>query len=442
MGSDKGNRYSATASACMDRPLHSLEPASGVSAGHRRVFEHTVPEDGSATRPRLSIMGIRGLPARHGGFETFAARLAPFLVAEGWAVTVYCQEETVDGPAETEWQGVRLVHLAVGEDTAWNSIRFDQACISHALRERPPLVLTLGYNTAVLGLRLRRAGIRHVMNMDGIEWSRAKWGPAARAWLYLNDWAGCLGAHHLIADHPEIARHLEKRVRPAKITTIPYGTDLIEDADVGLLEPFGLVPGGYLSLIARPEPENSILEIVQAFSARPRGVKLLVLGNLQPQRVAYHAKVQRAASKEVVFAGAIFDSAIVRALRLYSLMYLHGHQVGGTNPSLIEAMGAGNPVLAHDNRFNRWVAGNGARYFKDTETCTAALDALLARPEERARLAEANIRRAVSAFRWERVLQRYEVTLAALHTASVGGRPGSPPPASSYDPSNYMDMGP
>ena len=387
-------------------------------------------------------MGIRGLPACHGGFETFAARLAPFLVAEGWRVTVYCQEEDPPAEYETEWQGVRLVHLHVGHDTAWNSIRFDHACICHALREKPPLVLTLGYNTALLGLRLRRAGIRHVMNMDGIEWARAKWGPVARAWLYLNDWAGCRGAHHLVADHPEIARHLETRVPAAKITTIPYGTDLIEDADPALLEPFGLVPGRYLTLIARPEPENSILEIVQAFSARPRGVTLFVLGNFHPRKVRYHARVAQAASNEVVFAGAIFDTTIVRALRLYSLLYVHGHQVGGTNPSLLEAMGAGNPVLAHDNRFNRWVAGGGAWYFKDSESCRKALDALLERADERQRLAEANIHRAIHAFRWERVLQRYEVTLAALHTAAIGGRPGTPPPASSYDPSNYMDIGP
>ncbi len=426
----------------MDRTLHSLEPAPGHRLHPQRLpLQSAVPEQLQAP-PSLSIMGIRGLPARHGGFETFAARLAPYLASEGWRVTVYCQEETPPEHPETEWEGVRLVHLAVGEDTAWNSIRFDQACIDHALREKPPLVLTLGYNTALLSLRLRRAGIRHAMNMDGIEWSRAKWGLPARAWLYLNDWAGCLGAHHLIADHPEIARHLQSRVRASKITTIPYGTDLIEDADVSLLDRFGLTPGGYVSLIARPEPENSILEIVQAFSARPRGVKLVVLGNFQPQRVPYHARVQQAASEEVIFAGAIFDTDIVRALRLFSLLYMHGHQVGGTNPSLIEAMGAGNPVIAHDNRFNRWVAGQGAWYFRDTQSCREALDALLSRPDERSRLAEANIRRAVTAFRWERVLQRYEVTLSALHTAAVGGRPGSPPPASSYDPSNYMDLGP
>ena len=134
-----------------------------------------------------------------------------------------------------------------------------------------------------------------------------------------------------------------------------------------MLAPLGLTPGQYVTLIARPEPENSVLEIVAAFSAkRPRGLKLVVLGAYHPEALPYHAQVMAAASPEVVFAGALYDHALVNALRLHGLLYLHGHQVGGTNPSLIEAMGAGNPVLAHDNRFNRWVARDGAWYFQDT----------------------------------------------------------------------------
>ena len=183
------------------------------------------PEHMNTSPPRrLAIMGIRGVPAQHGGFETFAERLAPWLLQQGWQVTVYCQSDGVHAPRTDDWCGVRRVHLGVGPDTAWHSIVFDWACISHLLAEadRPPLVLTLGYNTAAFGLRLRAAGVHHVINMDGIEWARDKWGPVAKAWLYLNDWLGCLGAHHLVADHPEIARHLSSRVDPLKISTMPW----------------------------------------------------------------------------------------------------------------------------------------------------------------------------------------------------------------------------
>ena len=368
----------------------------------------------------ISIMGIRGLPAQHGGFETFAERLAPYLLAAGWEVTVYCQEDERRATCESFWNGVRRVHVGVGSDTAANTIRFDWACISHALRERPSVVLTLGYNTAVFGLRLRAAGIPNVMNMDGIEWMRQKWGWAARTWLYANDWAGCLGATHLVADHPEIARHLGSRVAARKITTIPYGATLPEPMGGEALDVLGLAPRSFLTVIARPEPENSILEIVQAFSARPRGRRLVVLGKFMPDRMPYHAAVMAAASDEVLFAGAIYDPAIVNALRVHSLLYVHGHRVGGTNPSLLEAMGAGNAVLAHDNPFNRWVAGEGAEYFDGVRSCGDALDRLLDDETRLIALGQRSLDRVCDTFAWDDVLSAYESLLDEVRVWAHG----------------------
>lgn len=363
---------------------------------------------------RLAIMGIRGFPAAHGGFETFAARLAPHLAAAGWSVTVYCQEDDTGPVRESYWCGVRRIHIGVGPDTTLNTVKFDWACIAHALADRPSLVLTLGYNTAAFGLRLRLAGIPNVINMDGIEWSRQKWGPFAKAWLYLNDWAGCLVGNQLIADHPEIARHLRRRVPARKITTIPYGADVGAPADDVALRRLRLLPQRFVTLIARPEPENSVLEIVKGFSARHRGVKLVVLGRYVPDRVPYHAEVLRAASDEVLFMGAIYAPAVVQALRQHCLLYAHGHRVGGTNPSLLEAMASGNPVIAHDNRFNRWVADAGAEYFGDTKSCADAFTRLLGDATARVRLGAANRERAMQHFAWPRVLGAYESLLAEV----------------------------
>ncbi len=393
----------------------------------------------AAVQKSIAIMGIRGVPAAHGGFETFAARLAPWLVQHGWKVTVYCEEPLECAPYESEWHGVRRVHIGYGPDSALNSIRFDWACIRHVLGEkaRPPLVLTLGYNTALFGLRLRAAGITHVINMDGIEWARSKWGPLAKAWLYLNDWAGCLGASHLLADHPQIARHLETRVPASSISTIPYGTDLVEHADPAPLAALGVQPGGFMTLIARPEPENSVLEIVRAFGIKPRGCKLVVLGRFAPERIGYHADVIRAASDDVLFAGAIYDAGVLAALRQHGLAYLHGHRVGGTNPSLLEAMGAGNAVIAHDNRFNRWVADQGALYFSDTATCTGAIDRMLAEPALRQRLGQANRAAAAARFSWPLVLSQYEMTMAALHARAMGVVDAPAPPLAGLKKASY-----
>lgn len=373
------------------------------------------PPDTLPARKTISIMGIRGVPAQHGGFETFAERLAPYLAATGWRVTVYCQEDDKSPLRETTWNGVRRVHIGVGGDSAAATVRFDWACVAHAVRDKPSIVLTLGYNTAAFGLRLRAAGIPNVMNMDGIEWSRDKWGPVARAWLYLNERAGCLGANHLVADHPEIARHLASRVSGQKISTIPYGGDLIEDSDIAPLETLGLAPGRFATVIARPEPENSILEIVQAFSAKPRGIELIVLGNYTPERTVYHARVMSVASSEVRFVGAIYDPCVVRALRKHALFYLHGHRVGGTNPSLLEAMGAGNAVIAHDNKFNRWVAADGATYFDGAQSCAARIEEILLDAPTREQIGQAAQRRVRDTFAWDAVLHAYASMLTDVY---------------------------
>lgn len=356
---------------------------------------------------KLAVLGTRGIPARHGGFETFAEHLALYLVERGWAVTVYCHEAGHGPPRETDWQGVRLVRVPAVSRNALGSILYDWRCTLHAARAGGP-VLVLGYGTALFCLVFRLHSIPCLINMDGIEWRRAKWGPLARAWLYLNERLGCWLGNRLIADHPEIKLHLATRVRAGKITVIPYGADPVPAASPAALQPFGLVPGGYVLVVARPEPENSILEIVNAFCRRRRHLKLVVLGDYRPGRHAYHRRVRAAAGDEVRFPGAVYRAEQIQALRFHARLYIHGHTVGGTNPSLVEALGAGSPVLARDNRFNRWVAGPGARYFHGTDDCARALDGLLDDPGALGEMAQASRRRFRERFTWEAVLAAYE----------------------------------
>jgi glycosyltransferase involved in cell wall biosynthesis len=138
-----------------------------------------------------------------------------------------------------------------------------------------------------------------------------------------------------------------------------------------------------------------------------------VLGNYDEGN-AYHSAVQAAASKEVVFLGAIYDRPVVQALRYHCLAYVHGHQVGGTNPSLVEALGAGNAVMAHDNRFNRWVAGTGARYFDDERGFGGVMDALMGQPQNLQAMREASKERFLREFTWEKILRAYEALLGTL----------------------------
>lgn len=357
-------------------------------------------------KKQLCILGTRGIPAAHGGFETFAEHLALYLQERGWHVTVYCQEDSGEGVWESEWRGVRRVHLTEPRQGPLGTIFFDWKSTRHVSGE-PGLILTLGYNTAVFCTLYRLRGRTNLINMDGIEWQRAKWSAPVRAWFWLNERLGCWLGNHLIADHPEIKHHLATRVREEKITTIPYGANNVTEADPALIAPYGLEPGGYALLIARAEPENSILEVVRAFSRKARGIKLAVLGKYDATH-AYQRQVMEAAGPEVKFLGAIYDKAVVSALRFHARLYVHGHQVGGTNPSLVEALGAGNPVLAHDNPFNRWVAGDEQRFFLDEATCASALDEILDNDSTLQDMAKGSRARHLEAFTWKQVLGEYE----------------------------------
>jgi glycosyltransferase involved in cell wall biosynthesis len=360
----------------------------------------------------VSILGTRGIPARHGGFETFAEQLARFLVAKDHEVTVYCQVPANQASRIDTWNGIRRVLIPAGEN-AVSTIVFDLLAIRHSARARG-VMLTLGYNTGVLNVLYRLRGIPNLINMDGIEWKREKWSKAQRAWLWMNEWAAARFGNHLIADHPEIANHLSRHTRRAKIATIPYGAEAVSSASLEPIKRFGLCSKNYYILVARPEPENSIHEIVQAFSAKRRGLPLVVLGSYERCKSIFQNQVMEAASREVRFLGSIYDQEVVQSLRYHAKAYFHGHRVGGTNPSLVESLAAGNAVIAHDNPFTRWVAGEGARYFKGSEDLAATITQIEENPEILESMRQQSRIRHRESFIQEKVLSAYEELLLSF----------------------------
>lgn len=368
------------------------------------------------SKKHLAILGIRGVPAAHGGFESFAERFAPWMVQHGWKVTVYCQGSATGKRYEDEWEGCRRVHIPVKGDSAVASIIFDLKSTLEAIREKGTL-LTLGYNTGFLSVYARLKRRVNLINMDGIEWKRAKYSMPQKAYLWLNERLAAASGNVLIADHPEIARHHSSHAAPGKIRMIPYGGDRIDVADEGELARFGLVRDQFFTVIARPEPENSILEIVRAFSRKPRDAKLIVLGRYSPDQ-AYQRTVRAVASGDVIFPGPIYQKEVLHALRLFGLAYIHGHQVGGTNPSLVEALGAGNAIIAHDNPFNRWVAGEAGLYFGDEDGCEEAIERLIFSAACRDELRLAASRRWEAEFTWPRILRSYQDLIEPCADAS------------------------
>lgn len=360
----------------------------------------------------VHILGTHGVPAAYGGFETAAENVGLHLAAKGWRVVVYCQLPGSGSTTEDEWKGIERV-LIHEERHGWlGTASFDRRSIAYVLRHRQPgdVCLTFGYNTGVFNLAQRVLGIPNVINMDGMEWTRRRWGVAKQGILLGNErFAGAVGTV-LIGDHPIITRYLQRHFGRKRVTTIAYGAYPMAGAPTEPVRRLGLTPGEYATIICRPIPENSVLEIVTAWSTRRRGIPLVVLGNFDAAD-PYHARVLDATSDEVRFVGAIYDPETVSALRFHGRVYLHGHTVGGTNPSLVEAMAAGNAVIAQDNGYNRFVAGEGNRYFIDAGDLAQTLDLLVDDGEALRRMGESSRDRHAAQYTWEHIGDLYEQAL-------------------------------
>lgn len=359
-------------------------------------------------RPPVAIVGVRGIPNRYGGFERLVEVLAPHLARRGHDVTVFCE---ADDNAEADWwNGVRRRFIRRRFDGAAGTIAYDLDSFRGV--ESGSVALLFGYGTAIFQPLLRAKRIPHAVNMDGVEWQRAKWGAAARQWLRLNEGIAARTADLLIADHPEIAASIEARFghRPEMIA---YGVDL----PAGMSQPEPSHPlleiysrGGFHLVIARPEPENQTRMLLEAWAECGTDMPMLVIGKFD---ATDYGRSLMADFPGAHFAGPVYDMPVLDRLRERALTYLHGHSVGGTNPSLIEAMAAGALVVAHDNRFNRWVLGDGGPYFRNA----AELACILAAPpqgEARARHLAAARARCTTDFLWPHILARYEAVVETL----------------------------
>ncbi len=358
----------------------------------------------------LVIAGTRGVPGRHGGFETFAEKLSLHLVSKGWTVAVFCQTNGDRPEVITDvWRGVYRVNIPITQPGAVGTIVFDlrSTLIGRRIADK---VLVLGYNTAIFSFLYRISGVYNVINMDGIEWKRKKWKWWQKLWLFINEKMALILGNILIADNGEISNHLIRwRFWGPEIVVIPYGADSTESASSSFLDDFKLKAYRYMLVICRPEPENQILEIVQSFVSLGRSdFRLVVLGNYEPDNNEYHRKVISSANDNVIFVGAIYDNDILASLRKYCYIYIHGHTVGGTNPSLVEAMASGCAILAADNKFNRWVAHDSVRYFCDNVSLRDNINILLNDNVTVELLRLKSQLRFKNNFGWDRILGMYE----------------------------------
>lgn len=315
---------------------------------------------------QIAVIGTVGVPARYGGFETLAEQLATATPPAEAALTIYCQRSAYPGEAGS-FAGHRRVFVPLRAN-GLASIVYDWWSMVHAVFiARASVLLVLGVSGAALlpVLRLLRPRLRIVTNVDGMEWRRAKFGRPAKALLRTLEWIAVRASHRIIADNAAIAdlARAAYRVEPA---VIAYGGDhtCVAPDPLEATEP----PGYWLS-IARIEPENHCAMILAAFAGSR--ARLVFIGNWAVSGYAAGLKTRYAGHPNLTLLDPIYDQRRLAAWRTGARGYVHGHGVGGTNPSLVEALFWHPHLLAFDCSFNRaTTAGNGA-WFRSVDELAA-----------------------------------------------------------------------
>lgn len=370
---------------------------------------------------RIALIGTRGVPARYGGFETCVEEVGQRLAASGHAVTVYCRRNDDEtGAPPTEYLGMQLVHLPVVRKRSLETLAHTALSVLHRSLGGVDAAVVFNAANAPLLPVVKARRIPVATHVDGLEWRRGKWGPTGQRYYRAAESLSVRWSDALIADAQGIADYYTAEFGAAT-ELIAYGAPILLEPGAERVRELGFEPGRYHLVVARFEPENHVLEIIRGYVASAATLPLVVVGSA-PYADAYTASLKAAADERVHLLGGLWDADQVNELYANALTYLHGHSVGGTNPSLLRAAGAGTFTIAHDNVFNREVLAQDAEYFADPADVARLVVAAEAEPErtrERGRDLQVGIRR----YNWDDVARRYEDLCQRLVRREFGARP-------------------
>ena len=364
---------------------------------------------------RIAMLGTRGVPARYGGFETAIEEIGKRLVVRGHEVVVYCRG--AERPDLDEHLGMQLVHLPAARKKALETLSHTALSTVDLWRPRrgrfdAAIVFNAANVPFVPVLRLRRVPV--AVHVDGLEWKRGKWGPIGRHYYRIVESLAVRWADALIADAEGIADYYTAEFG-ADTELLTYGAPVQNDPSSDRLAELDLTTHGYHLVVARFEPENHVEEIVAGYAASTSRLPLVVVGSA-PYSDAYTSRINRLAASDfrIRVLGAIWDQDELDQLYAHALTYLHGHSVGGTNPSLLRAMGAGTAVIAYDVGFNREVLGGEGRFFGTSPEVRRLIEAAEANPEDAVEEGRRLQKYVDAYYRWDDVADGYRALLTRL----------------------------
>ena len=359
---------------------------------------------------KIAILGTRGIPNHYGGFEQFAEYLSVGLVERGHDVTVYNSHS--HPYTKDEFKGVKIKHIYDPENRIGTAGQFiyDLLCIVDTRKCDYDIILQLGYTSSSIFFDLHPKKSIVVTNMDGLEWKRTKYSAKVQKFL---KWAESLAAKksdYMISDSIGIQNYIKNKYKK-DTTYIPYGSYVVENYEESVCLDYDVQPYQYDMLIARLEPENSIEIILDGVAKSKLERTFLVIGKHETKYGEY-LKNKFINNKNIIFVGGVYNQTTLDNLRYFSNIYFHGHTVGGTNPSLLEAMGSYSLICANNNEFNKFILGDDAFYFDNSYEIADIINNI--NKKSYANFLEKNIYKIKTIYQWKNIIEQYENFLSLL----------------------------
>ena len=362
---------------------------------------------------KIAILGIRGLPSSYSGYETFIGELAPRLVQRGHDVTIYCRSALFT-ERPPEHLGMKMRYLPSIEHKFLSTLSHTALSITDASLRGFDLILVVNAANGLFGFIPRIFGKKCVLNVDGMEWLRPKWNRLGKSFFKNSARLGTKFYSEIVTDADEMHR-LYAREFGIDSTYIAYGANIETSKNPEVLKDYGVGPSGYYLIASRMIPDNNADLIVEAFVKSGSPKTLLIAGGADYKgnliERAFLDKLKSLSNERVKFTGHISKSGHVKELHCNCFAYVHGHQFGGINPSILKALGFGNLVLALNTPFNAEVLDNGRcglLYEKNVASLVEKIKFAESHPVEMQQfraLAPARIR---ERFTWEQITDQYE----------------------------------
>ena len=353
-------------------------------------------------------MGIRGIPANYGGFETFAEELAPRLVKREYRVTVYGRSNIINYKAKY-YKGVKLVILPTISHKYLDTLVHTFLCIIHSLFCRYHVILLCNAANSIFSFIPRLVGQKVVVNVDGMERKREKWNWLGKSWYLFGEFFSIFFPNEIVSDAKVIQNYYRNRYHK-KSTFIPYGANAEKVNTAKILDKFGIRPNEYILYVSRLEPENNAHIVIKAFRQIDTDKKLVIVGDA-PYATKYKSYLKNLAksSFNIIFTGFVFGEGY-KEFQSNAYCYIHATEVGGTHPALIEAMGFGNCAIVNGTLENMEVVGKAGIIYKknDIEDLREKIEYVIRNPEVIRMYGEKARKRIKANYSWDAVADKYE----------------------------------